>query len=348
MIDSIPSLPIHSSALIVLIAGLFLVALMIRARRVSVRQAARIAVPHRGISAASAQVLRRVRRWPGTRVRRRPRREPTTSVREDTHLIMSSSELPKTAVMHSSATQRFTVHWGRTLLALALFGSFAGALVTAVLAMTGILGWIVPGVCAIVMTVSLVSLQITARVRRRQRRRASVNEALQDAMNAQGSTTSVMRGSTEHRAGRNSEKVEAGAPFNALDRDAAGQGGPDSLIRHDEDGLADSAERVLGAEAAAQIKAGMEAAQQDSPSYQPPATGPQWAPESVPQPKYLLAEKVLRPEILPALAENAPSSQVKIQQPAAPAVDPELTEEHSRVKSEQSLNISDALKRRRA
>lgn len=364
LIDSIPSLPIHSSALIVLIAGLFLVALMIRARRLSARQAARSAVPYRGLRAASARVIRRVRRKPGARRHRRPRRVLSTSVREDTHLTMSSpdsssttdSSQPETGTAvtqgqsehTTSARQRrepeFTIYWGRTFLALALLVSILGALVTAGFAMAGMLGWIIPGACAAVMVLSLASLQIAARVRRRNRRRASVNRALQDAMNAQGRTTSVARSS----AVQPQQPAATSTPFNALDRDAAGQGGPDSLIRHDEDGLADSAERVLGANAVAQVNAAVAAAEQNVQTYQPPAAGPQWAPDSVPQPKYLLADKALRPEIIPVHVEQAPSSQVKIHDPAAPAVDAELSQVRPASQPEQSLNISEALKRRRA
>lgn len=353
VMESVPSLPIHSSLLFVLIAGLFLAALIIRAQRRSLRPRHTAGLTKRRARTARRNVQRRRRRR--SRIRDGPDHheqlhnthgaEVTTLAGEGTmrQNMQQATVSPEAgAPQRSAPAGQFRIHWGRTLLAVtAALGTLVG-LGTALAAWLTALAWSVPAICGVVVLLSLAALQVSAALRRRRKRRARVEHAIQDAMN----TRPQVR---EETAQRQRSAAEAGAalgitsesaPFDALSADSAGHGGPDSLVTVDEDGLPQDADRLFG-ERAAQ-------AEQDAGKQSTAAPAESWTPRAVPHPKYLVAEKVERsePEPLVAPQEPAPSADTKLRQPAAPAAQQSEASESS--SSEESIDLDAVLKRRRA
>lgn len=361
VMESLPSLPIHSSLLFVLIAGLFLAALIIRAQRLPVqpRQTA-------GLTRHQARTARRrVQRRRGRRRSRAPDgpneelhhthdAEVTTLAREGTmrQNMQQATVSPQAAAPQGSAPAgQFRIHWGRTLLAAtAALGTLAG-LATVLAAWLTALPWSVPIICGVVVLLSLGALQVSAALRRRRKRRARVEHAIQDAMNSQPQVReeTELRQRSAAEAGAALGITAESAPFDALSSDSAGHGGPDSLVTLDEDGLPQDAERLFG-ERAGQAD---QAAQSGSALFdqgsenQSPAAAQSWTPRAVPHPKYLVAEKVERaePEPLVAPQEPAPSPDTKLKQPAAPAAQSEEAESSA---GEGSIDLDAVLKRRRA
>ena len=358
--ESVPSLPIHSSLLFVLIAGLFLAALIIRAQRLPLRRRHTA-----GLTSAQARTARR-------RVQRRQRRrrsrtragpghheqlhntqgaEVTTLAREGSmRQNMQQATVSRNAgsQQRPAPTGQFRIHWDRTLLAaIAALGLVAG-LGTMVAAWLTPLAWGVPAVFGGVVLLSLVALQVSAGVRRRRKRRTRVELAIQDAMNAQPQAREAVerRQRSAAEAGTASGITTRSAPFDALSADAAGQGGPDSLVTLDEDGLPQDAERLFGAEAA---EAGTPAPDESALFDQGAGVGTgNWTPRAVPHPKYLVAEKAERsePEPLVAPHQPTPSADTKLKQPAAPAAQQSEVAQPSA--SEESMDLDAVLKRRRA
>lgn len=368
VMESFPSLPIHSSLLFVLIAGLFLAALIIRAQRLSMR-------PHHaaGLTARRARTARRrvQRRRRRSRTRESPGRreqlhdthgaEVTTLAREGTmRQNMQQATVSSEAGAHqrSAPTGQFRIHWDRTLLAgLAALGLLAG-LGTAAAAWLGPLSWSVPGFCGAVVLLSLVALQVSAALRRRRKRRARVEHAIQDAMDSQPQVReqTQLRQRSAAEAGAAMGITAESAPFDALSADSAGHGGPDSLVTLDEDGLPQDAERLFG-EGASQTRqshadesALFDQGSPDQASRQQGTVTPaeSWTPRAVPHPKYLMTEKVERsePEPLVAPQEPTPSADTKLKQPAAPAA--AQSDEAASSAPEESLDLDAVLKRRRA
>ncbi|WP_300343858.1 hypothetical protein [Nesterenkonia sp.] len=313
VIDWIPSLPIHSSLLIVVIAGLFLAALMLRAQRLPAQSQRRAGLTTRQARAARRRVLAE---RPQTS---EPGADVTTDAREETRRS------------HENAS--FRIHWGRTLLALTGCLALLGAAGTAVAAWLTGLAWTVPAVCAGAFLLSLAGLQAAAAVRRRRARRARVERAMQEAMTVPEETAEQI--SRQQRVAAQAEAPQRVRPFDALSSDAEGLGGPDSLVTLDEDGLPENPERLFGKQAAKDPEAAEALFDQSAPAED-------WQPREVPQPKYLVAEKVERPEPEPVAEEPAPtpSADTKLKQPSAAAA--------PKPEPEPSMDLDEVLKRRRA
>lgn len=357
VIESIPSLPIHSSVLFVAIAGLFLAALILRARRLP-KQSQRAA----GLTVGQA---RRVRR----RVQRRMKRRRTPGPEQRTHNTtgaevitlaregtMSQTTQGSAARGRAEATEsQFRIHWGRTLLALAALVSLLVAISTVVVAWAGALGWTIPAVSGAAFLLSMIGLQVSAAARRRRKRRERVEHAMRDAMNADPHARQdiAIRQRSASAAGADLGITAESAPFDALSADAAGQGGPDSLVKLDEDGLPENAARLFGDQAPKVTGA---AAPSTADSAAPAAlfdqttehTAPTWAPREVPHPKYLVAEKAERPEPQPIEAPQAPapSPNTKLKQPAAAAAP--QSPESEEPPATPSIDLDAVLRRRRA
>lgn len=366
VMESLPSLPIHSSLLFVLIAGLFLAALIIRAQRMPMQPRHAAGLTRRQARTARRRVQRRRRRrrlrardGPDEPVHRTHDAEVTTDAREGT---MRQNMQQATVSPHAAGSQRsapagrFRIHWGRTLLAaIAALGTLAG-LGTVLAAWLTALTWSVPIICGVVVLLSLGALQVSAALRRRRKRRARVEHAFQDAINSQpqADESTELRQRSAVEAGAGLGITAESAPFDALTSDSSGHGGPDSLVSLDEDGLPQDAERLFGAGAhqtsPTQPSGAEESAVFDQGSGSA-STGPaaaSWTPREVPHPKYLVAEKVERaePEPLVTPQEPAPSADTKLKQPAAPAA-PQDDEGESSVR-EESIDLDAVLKRRRA
>lgn len=353
IIDMMPSLPIHSSALFVLLAGLFLVALILRANRVRVLHAAKAGLPTRRARAARALARQRQRL---RRVPRDRRLDDSTAAREDAHHMMSSTKTPSP---RSTSAGTVRIRWGRTLLALTAVCALLGGVGTAIASALGAMTWVAPAICGAVLLSTALALQISARIRRRRRRRQGLERAIQEAMNPTAGVSPRVTARREQAAASGAAMgiSASGRPFDAMDRDAGGQGGPDSLVTHDEDGLPENPERLFGVDAAGSAPgAGDELFNQSDPSYRAPASGDAWQPRDVPQPKYLVAEKIERPEVAhqEQISEPAPHSDVKLRQPAAPvqSPSPDSADAHSpgveEVQGDHSMDLDEVLKRRRA
>ncbi|NLS08874.1 hypothetical protein HGQ17_02425 [Nesterenkonia sp. MY13] len=304
-VDMIPTLPIHSSVLIVLVAGLFLAALVLRAQRLP-QKAADAQKP--GLSTRQARAARR-------------------RVQQGTTM--------STARKTTQANDGFQIYWGRTFLAvvglLALIAAVGGALLVP---FTTAITWAVPLWSGAVFLAALVSLQVTAAVRRRHKRRQRIERAFQEAIETQPEP---------QRTPEAEAPAPKKAPFDAMTQDRTGVGGPDSLVRTDEDGLADNPERLFGSQAP-KVDASL-FDQGDSAD-----KGEKWEPREVPQAKYMVAEKAERstPEVQvetsPAEAEESAEQEaeakrrkeeVKLKQPAAAPAEP-------------SMDLDAVLSRRRA
>lgn len=357
VIESIPSLPIHSSVLFVVIAGLFLAALILRARRLPA-QSQRAA----GLTAGQARRARR-------RVQRRMKRHRVPSADHEPQNISGAEviTLAREGTM-SQTTQRsaersgaeaaapqFRIYWGRTLLSITAVVALLVAITTAVLALAGPLAWTLPAISAAVFLLSMAGLQVSAAVRRRRKRRARVEHAIQAAMNADPRVREqiAQRQRSASAAGADLGITAESAPFDALSADTAGQGGPDSLVKLDEDGLPDNADRLFGEQAAkAPQTAAAGPAQPAAPAAlfdQSTESSTTWEPREVPHPKYLVAEKAERaePQPLEAPQSPAPSADTKLKQPAAPAA-PQSPPEDEAPAAPPSIDLDAVLKRRRA
>lgn len=204
IINVIPSLPIHSSVLFALIAGLFLAALIIRAQRLPSR--------------------------PSEISRRRASMSATTP-------RGSASAASRTGAPAAAPSGPLTVHWGRTLVAVVGLIALLAAVVTGVLAAATSLTVVVPLVCAAVLLASLATLRTMATVRRRRRRRHRLDAALQEAMNPDVDAAGLRRPAVPSTAAGVPEQAGRTAPFDALTSDERGVGGPRSLQEVDDDGL---------------------------------------------------------------------------------------------------------------
>ncbi len=322
IINAIPSLPIHSSALLALIAGLFLAALVIRAQRVSAQPPA----PQKtqGLPARRARAARR---------RVQNRRRQVAERRE------------RRANMTVTTNDTFTIHWGRTLVALAGVLALLTAAVTGVLAAAGPLAAAVPLTALGVFVLSLAMLRTMAVVRRRRRRLERIDAAMHEAMYPQSAA-----------AGRSSAASGAAAPFDALSSDLRGVGGPNSLQQVDEDGLPVEVERTFSETSDHQVLSQQEQDRQVTAAAAQAAqraahSQGRWEPREVPRPKYLEAEKAERalPEPLAAEEPKRPSTEVKLS-PAVQAAPPQQTEKSAEkaAAKDRSMDLDEVLKRRRA
>lgn len=319
-IEVVSAVPIHSSLVVALAAALFLTGLLVRAHRLSQQEPKQ--------SALST--------WQARRARRRMTR---TRAREQRRAPMTSTPVP------------FRIHWPRTVVALVGLVALLAAAVTAILAGFGVLLWTVPLVSVGVTFVALVGLQVSAAIRRRKRRRSRVEKAFLEAMSPtayQSSTSSELAVATqspsaqpsapqEHNAGAEDQAI-----FDALTTTSSGMGGPDSLVRLDEDGLSENPERLFAAaqsEPTEQSSTGL--FDQSAPLPEQP-----WEPREVPAPKYLAQERIERaePEPIRQADQPAPSPETKLKHPAAPAT----ASSADAVDNSPSIDLSEVLKRRRA
>ncbi|GAA1454679.1 hypothetical protein GCM10009618_20960 [Nesterenkonia lacusekhoensis] len=317
IINAIPSLPIHSSVLLVLVAGLFLAALVVRAQRVSARQPA--PQKRRGLSARRARAARRgVQRLRRQVLERRERRANMTVTTDST----------------------FTIRWGRTLVALVGVVALLTAVVTGVLAAAGSVLAATPLTALGVFVLSVVTLRSMAVVRRRRQRRRRIESVMREAMYPDAEDPAL-------------RPAPVGAPYDALSSDVRGVGGPNSLQQVDEDGLPVEVERTFGQTAdehAAAVEQARRAAAQGAAA-QAAAVQPQgaWEPREVPKPKYLEAEKAQRPLPQPLVQEEAkrPSTEVRLS-PSAQAAPPQKTGQKQKTEKSRSMDLDEVLKRRRA
>lgn len=340
IIDMIPSLPIHTSVLIPLIVGLFLAALILRAQRLPSRP-----LPQNGLTARRARMARR-------RVQRSRRLRGVGTANRGTQM----STTVRTEMKQNDAQGSFRIYWGRTAFALlgllALFGGLATAIAVPFVAS---LTWIVPAICAGVLVVSVVCLQVMAVVRRRKNRRRRVERAMQDAMDARPEDDDAELAQRQQSAAaaaaelgissRPAEGTRAQRPFDVMGTDRTGKGGPDSLLSLDEDGLPTTAERLFDHGGRAAEPAVFD--QSQTPHSGEPTVEEPWDPREVPSAKYMVAEKVQRPDPEPLGEQKpAPSGEVKLNQQAGAPQSPEQAEQN--VASQQSMNLDSVLRRRRA
>ncbi|WP_147383508.1 hypothetical protein [Nesterenkonia natronophila] len=339
IIEMIPSLPIHSSVLIPLVAGLFLAALILRAQRLP-KQAER---RNQGLTTRQARTARRyVYRSRGLR----------GAGRDNKGTQMSRINAEDTTQGNPGKSARnsdgFRIYWGRSILAAVTLIAMIGGIGTAVAApfLTG-LTWVVPAVFAAVLLTSLASLRVSAVVRRRAGRRERVERAMRQAMNPEPQATrhkpETVQSEVEPSAAEGSPRVAARrftGPFDALSADESGKGGPDSLVTIDADGLPESADRLFGPEGSPRQVAD----QESSPVRSGPGSAEPWEVRSVPAAHYMVAAKAERPEPEP-LNEPAPvpSSEVKLKPSAASPESPEVNPA-----PQQAINLDKVLQRRRA
>ncbi|GAA1102194.1 hypothetical protein GCM10009650_00920 [Nesterenkonia jeotgali] len=326
-LSAVQSLPIPSSALIALIAVLFLGTLVLRGQR----QASHIeAMP--SSSATAHPDTDRGATMSSTHDSSRTGSIPASTGRTDaakaraTGAETSPAEPGRPAQPESG---EFHLHWGRTLVALVGVLAVLTALVTGVLAPLTAIPAGLPLGAAGVFLLSLIGLRTMAVLRRRSRRRARVQSAIEEAMNPMQSQP------WQHRP-------DAGL-FDALSADRRGAGGPNSLQQTDEDGLPVGLERTFGAEVQTSGPVLGEAGEPVEP----------WQPRSVPRPKYLDLDKAQRqaPEAL-EVQTPAPSSEVKLTQqrfldPQPPVEEPAAAQPLSAPKQD-SMDLDEVLKRRRA
>ncbi|WP_258935217.1 hypothetical protein [Nesterenkonia pannonica] len=188
--------------------------------------------------------------------------------------------LPKAHSTRPAATEHgvasangFTIHWGRTLLALGLLLGVLGALITAALAYFGVLAWAVLTIFATVALISLVTLRAAAVVRRRAKRRARVQRAFDAAMGPHGEDSSDHSRAVVSAAEPDASSAQAQAPFDVREGEPQPQQQP---AQH-----APLAERFTAAYSS-------------------------WQPREVPKPKYVVAEKVERAEPEPLAKPQDP------------------------------------------
>ncbi|WP_120002939.1 hypothetical protein [Nesterenkonia muleiensis] len=345
IIEMIPSLPIHTSVLIPLVAGLFLAALMLRAQRLP-----RQPLPQNGLTTRQARAARRRvqrgRRVRGTRTVNRGAQMSTT---------VRTEMKQNTNTDRAAASAPFRIHWGRTALALLGVLALIGGAATAVaVPFVAALSWLVPAVCAGVLLFSLAGLQITAAVRRRAARRQRVERVMQEAMNthpdiaadAAQRQRSAAAAAAELGLGHHAQKDDgAQAPFDALSAEPGGKGGPDSLISVDEDGLPTSAERLFTASSPVSQAVIFDQSQASESAEVTPAES--WNVREVPSAKYMVADKAQRPEPEPIEQEKpAPAGEVKLKQHDAGT--PQSPEQSAEGARHESMDLDKVLQRRRA
>ncbi|MCH8566445.1 hypothetical protein LTH96_12040 [Nesterenkonia sp. LB17] len=342
-LSAVQGLPIPSSALIALIAVLFLGALVLRGRRQASSFTEAAPTVQDGPTITRETSLRSL---PAST-------EPMTSTtaHPDTHRGATMSSTTESSATASSTTESsttessrsasgFQLHWGRTLVALLGVLALLTAVVTGILAPLTAVPAALPLSAAGVFLLALVAMRTMAVLRRRSRRRARVQSAIEEAMNPLQSSPWV-------------NPADAGL-FDALSADDRGAGGPNSLQQIDEDGLPVGLERTFGAEVQTAGPVLGDAAEPVGP----------WQPRSVPRPKYLDLDKAERiePEAL-AVQTPVPRSDVKLTQrrfldtsaPAeqTPAAQQSSTEQNPPVDQikapkHDSMNLDEVLKRRRA
>ncbi|GAB3190909.1 hypothetical protein [Nesterenkonia suensis] len=305
IINVIPSLPIHSSVLFALIAGLFLAALIIRAQRLPSR--------------------------PSETSRRRVSMSATTP-------RGGASAASTTGAPAAESAGRFTVHWGRALVALVGLLALLTALVTGVLAAATALTVVTPLICGGIFLASLVTLRTMAGIRRRRRRRRRLDAALREAMNPDVDAHGLRRPTVPSTAAAVEDRQVRTTPFDALSSDDRGAGGPRSLQEIDADGLPVDLEETF--------PAGQEPVAEAVTAASPAEP---WEPRELPKPKYLEVEKAERPVPEPLTPEAPkPSGDVKIggsaTSPAAAPPGPARPQ----TAVQESLDLDAVLKRRRA
>lgn len=341
----VEGLPIPSSALIALIAALFLGTLVLRGQRQASSYAETSALSDQpdidqgaNMSASTAAPVG-ASSQPGPSSQPSPAPQPSNSVQPIPSPESSSTPRP----------QNFQLHWGRITVALIGVLSLLGTIVTGVLAPLTAMSAVIPMVAGGIFLLTLLTLRVMAVVRRRSRRRQRVQSAIEEAMNPPQA--------------KSWEAQSTGGLFDALSADGRGAGGPNSLQQIDEDGLPVGLERTFTTGLA-------ESSPVRGSSAEP--VGP-WQPRSVPRPKYLDLDKAERIEPSPLeIATPAPSSNAKLTQrrfvesqpaptqpaetkpaaestPAAqakPAARPEPAE--AKAPKGDSLNLDEVLRRRRA
>ncbi|WP_139084255.1 hypothetical protein [Nesterenkonia sp. F] len=227
--------------------------------------------------------------------------------RGDASAAAADSASPAAAPRGAVSGGEFTVHWGRSAVALIVALALLTTLAAGLLVGVGVVPGPVPLVSGGVALLGVATLRTMAVVRRRRRRRARLDEALREAMNPDVEASDVRRPSvpTTDRAATEART----SPFDALTHDESGRGGPGSLQELDADGLP----RELGRTFA------------DAPHEQPvppaahaasPARA--WEPREVPKPKYLEARAAERPAPEPLVPEEPrPEGEVKLKDAAA-------------------------------
>ena len=360
-LSAVQGLPIPSSALIAMIAVLFLGTLVLRGQRQASSFTDIESAPQDTPTAAQGSSRQAPERpaEPPSRITSSSTAHPDTdrgatmSSTTDSSRAADPSRSPhssraadssRSAASSASGPSGFHLHWGRTLVALLGVLALLTAVVTGILAPLTAVPAAVPLSAAGIFLLSLVTMRTMAVLRRRRQRRARVQSAIEEAMNPLQTTP----WENPARAGL----------FDALSADDRGAGGPNSLQQIDEDGLPVGLERTFGADVQASGPVLGEAAEPVGP----------WEPRAVPRPKYLELDKAQRvePEALKAQTP-APRSDVKLTQrrfldphppaeqtPAAgpveqdQAVEQNLAAEPARSPKLDSMNLDEVLKRRRA
>ncbi|WP_218221607.1 hypothetical protein [Nesterenkonia sp. Act20] len=326
---AVEGLPIPSSALIALIAVLFLGTLVLRGQRQdsSYAAAAQASSEETPITAAHPHIHRGANMSANTESS--PGTGHTESAESRTESATAETPSPVTAPSTPASTEStdrastgFHLHWGRITVALIGVLALLSAVVTGILTPLTALPVAVPLASGGVFLLALVTMRTMAVVRRRRSRRRRVQAAIDEAMNPPQA--------------RPWESTADKGLFDALSADERGAGGPNSLQQIDEDGLPVGLERTFSPEHADSGPVLGTAAEPIGP----------WQPRAVPRPKYLDLDKAERLEPAPLPVEApAPTSDAKLTQrrfvetPAAAEETPP---------QEDSLNLDEVLKRRRA
>ena len=331
----VEGLPIPSSALIALIAALFLGTLVLRGQRQASSYAETYALSDQPDIDQGANMSASTAAPVG------PASQPSPSSQPGPASESSPSSRPGPASQPSRASQpqNFQLHWGRIAVTLIGVLSLLGAIVTGILAPLTAMSAVIPMVAGGLFLLTLLTLRVMAVVRRRSRRRQRVQSAIEEAMNPPQT--------------KPWEAQNAGGLFDALSADGRGAGGPNSLQQIDEDGLPVGLERTFTTGLA-------ESSPVRGSSAEP--VGP-WQPRSVPRPKYLDLDKAERIEPSPLeVATPTPSSNSKLTQrrfienePAAQTTPAAQDKPAARVQPAEakapkgdSLNLDEVLRRRRA
>ncbi len=322
---AVESLPIPSSALIALIAVLFLGTLVLRGQRQdsSYAAAAQASSEEAPSTAAHPHIHR------GANMSANTESSPVTGRTESAASAVNESPSPVAAPSARAADESkdrpstgFHLHWGRITVALMGVLALISAVVTGILAPLTALPAAVPLASGGVFLLSLVTMRTMAVVRRRKSRRRRVQAAIDEAMNP-----------PQARPG---ESTAGKGLFDALSADERGAGGPNSLQQIDEDGLPVGLERTFSPEHADSGPVLGTAAEPVGP----------WQPRAVPRPKYLDLDKAERLEPTPLPVEDPiPTSDAKLTQRRFVETPPAAEET---APQEDSLNLDEVLKRRRA
>ncbi|PRZ12775.1 hypothetical protein BCL67_11823 [Nesterenkonia sandarakina] len=355
-LSAVQGLPIPSSALIALIAVLFLGTLVLRGQR-QASSFADLEPAHQDAAAAEQDAPQQEpSSTPPTGTTAHPDTDRGATMSSTTDSSRDADSSRAAEAQHRAGSWRsdsaraaagspgrpsgFHLHWGRTLVALLGVLALLTAVVTGILAPLTAVPAAVPLSAAGIFLLSLVTMRTMAVLRRRSQRRARVQSAIEEAMNPLQATPW--------------ERPARAGLFDALSSDDRGAGGPNSLQQIDEDGLPVGLERTFGADVQASGTVLGEAAEPVGP----------WEPRAVPRPKYLELDKAQRvePEALKAQTP-APRSDVKLTQrrfldPQPPAeqtpavghgpVEQDRAAEQLKGPKHDSMNLDEVLKRRRA